>query len=402
MGYYIYDFFSLSLSFLIVYNIMIINSIKVKYNKKITIFLSILLFISVALLVYFINVISIKIFILTFSNIIISLLFKINIKNYYIFIIVFDFINYIYFIIYKTIFFNILYINYHFFLSYFLYNCVINMIIFLIISIYRNIKMNNAYIQSMTYGLLVLIVMSSFFESKNVYSISFSISVFILYFFYFLLLIKNILYKKNIHKIQMEKEYEKKINYLSEIINKQKYTNKELHDIRNELYAIKYDINNSKSLGRINELLEITNESSQVTYVNNITIDSLIHDKRKLMNKYCIKFKCDCYTSNFEFINNNDFCRIIGNLLDNAIEATIKVENKKIILSFRQVNNYLNIIVKNTYDKNNIDYGSTSKPNYYQHGFGIKNVKEIITKYQGKMIIDAKDYFIVSIILLNK
>lgn len=85
-----------------------------------------------------------------------------------------------------------------------------------------------------------------------------------------------------------------------------------------------------------------------------------------------------------------DLCVIIGNLLDNSIEACEKIENKDnrfIMFECQQINNYLSLtIVNSILDTTQLDFDlRTTKKNKKLHGFGIKNVKEIIKKYDGVM-----------------
>ena len=85
--------------------------------------------------------------------------------------------------------------------------------------------------------------------------------------------------------------------------------------------------------------------------------------------------------------NNYEICRILGILLDNAIEAAKDTENKIINVKFVQdtkVDRKL-IIIENSYNNKNIDLdkifekGYTSKEDSSrEHGLGLWNIRNIL------------------------
>ena len=90
-------------------------------------------------------------------------------------------------------------------------------------------------------------------------------------------------------------------------------------------------------------------------------------------------------------IRDADLACLIGNILDNAIEAIEKVEEKRIELLFSKQNNNRIIICKNTVKesvlKNNPSLCST-KNDRDSHGWGHQIVEKIVSDYHGMI-----DYF---------
>lgn len=94
-----------------------------------------------------------------------------------------------------------------------------------------------------------------------------------------------------------------------------------------------------------------------------------------------------------------DLVRIIGVLLDNAIEASQECKTPFINVSIIKMNQDVTFIVKNSYIKQNIDYsklgslGVTSKGE--RRGIGLYNIRSIINEYDN-VIMDTEyteDYF---------
>ena len=103
-------------------------------------------------------------------------------------------------------------------------------------------------------------------------------------------------------------------------------------------------------------------------------------------------------------VNTDDMVVILGNLLDNAIEACERAEFPKYINLFMNYEKGCLILnVRNSFDKViNKEYGEfvTRKKDKSLHGLGLKNVKNTVGKYNG-MIEFASDEkeFSVNIIL---
>ena len=87
-------------------------------------------------------------------------------------------------------------------------------------------------------------------------------------------------------------------------------------------------------------------------------------------------------------VTSNDLCRILVNLLDNAMEATEKTTGDRIVdLNLHIQNEYLYISVNNPIaedtDREAALGLNTSKPDFRNHGYGHRIVKKIVDKYNG-------------------
>lgn len=201
-------------------------------------------------------------------------------------------------------------------------------------------------------------------------------------------------------KLQLESEY------LSDIIKKQMQSSKAMHDLKNQLFAIKELVKrgDTKGLKKIEEICDTVSAIQNIIYTNDTEVDALINSKAHTASIDSISLSCRCYFSGFGKIDKIDLCVLIGNLLDNAIESCKKIETRRYIeMSILQRANMVNIIVVNPYvgEINNKDgVYNTSKRDKYAHGFGLKSVKSIVNKYDGDIkITSEKNLFTVSILL---
>ena len=135
---------------------------------------------------------------------------------------------------------------------------------------------------------------------------------------------------------------------------------------------------------------------------NNSVLDYLINSKLSGLKETQIIISGT--VSNFDDIEDTDLASVIGNILDNAVEAQEKITGtKRIELLFRMKNDNRVIICKNTIEKsvlkNNKELRSTKK-NTDDHGLGHQIVETILKKYDGWVdYFETEDMFGVQIML---
>lgn len=131
-------------------------------------------------------------------------------------------------------------------------------------------------------------------------------------------------------------------------------------------------------------------ESTEVLIdVGNDFINALLNAKLTAAKTMGIEVICGV-VKDISGVKSTDLCNLLGNLLDNALEAVKKCENNNrlIEVNMHKSNNSLIVTVSNTfYDTANalhhIFRGISTKSDSLNHGFGIKSVKRIADKYNG-------------------
>lgn len=107
------------------------------------------------------------------------------------------------------------------------------------------------------------------------------------------------------------------------------------------------------------------------------------------------------------FVSDFDLCTLMGNLLDNAIEAALQVEPPEarfLRVSGGPTANYLLIRVENSCPLRTWTHGvlpATTKGDRTLHGFGLRNVKWTVEQYGGRLTIsgDEPERFLASVLL---
>lgn len=180
------------------------------------------------------------------------------------------------------------------------------------------------------------------------------------------------------------------------------------HDMKNHLQCIS-ELLKKNEVEKTQEYLEDMLENklkSVFYYVNtgNRVIDVIANTKLSLCQNENIKTTVD--VNNFYLnIDDVDICIILGNLFDNAIEASKKLDSEKLItFEISQKKSYVNIIIKNLINNSVLQNNPkliTSKAG--MHGIGLKSVKQVVEKYGGMMeIYEQDDFFIADVWLPSK
>lgn len=143
-------------------------------------------------------------------------------------------------------------------------------------------------------------------------------------------------------------------------------------------------------------------------YTNNSILNALLCGKELQAQKEEIEFHIMIEPElNLEKINNGDLIVMVGNLIDNAIEAAALCKGQKRIdfKFFEADGNFLVLDIENTYGnkikRKGNDYFSTKKDAIY-HGIGIKSVRKAAEKYGGLLFLEQKKDVFISILTLSK
>lgn len=155
------------------------------------------------------------------------------------------------------------------------------------------------------------------------------------------------------------------------------------HDIKNRLNMLCYslDENNIEQARKaIGVLYDNIDASSRIFYCNNLKVNTMLEYKFAGLPDN-INVQCDIDIPDNLDMDMGDLGVIIGNLLDNSINAVKKIDGEAYInVVMKYSAESLFITIKNSYIEDNT---IKSAVYYIDHGRGIKNVKRLVDKYKG-------------------
>lgn len=193
----------------------------------------------------------------------------------------------------------------------------------------------------------------------------------------------------------LNSSYEKQFQVM-QISNRK--TSRMRHDLNNHMTTLNY-LAESKDFAELEKYLQKMNKDTVVAgeYIksNNLAIDSILNHKIAEAEQKGIE--CDFEVSiPVELrIEPTDLTSILGNLLDNAMEAVKELEDgqKKIGGIVRYDRGRLVINIRNPY-KGKLKYEGdrlkTSKKDKDNHGIGLDSVKSAIDRYSGILLLESE------------
>jgi len=215
---------------------------------------------------------------------------------------------------------------------------------------------------------------------------------------------------ENMMLIKQVEDYEKQALLIKDF---QKDLNEQRHDLKNHLTTIKElaELQKTKELSKyiehwFNDLVTI----EPGIHTDNPIVNAMINSKLYMAGLQ----KTDLYV-NVDIpaelnVRRTDLTVILGNLLDNALEACAKVppNDRRIRCDISYHPNALSMTVTNTYNSSELKMQNgklyTTKSDGKRHGIGLNHIRQIVDKYDGIFEYnlseyEAKDIFIAKVML---
>lgn len=179
------------------------------------------------------------------------------------------------------------------------------------------------------------------------------------------------------------------------------------HDFKDSLNVVHTLIAEQKSdsAGKyIEGIIDTLNGTEIFIRTNNDIVNAVVNAKLSAAKSFGIDVIC-LSSANFDGIDDLDLCRLLSNMLENAITACMNSnsDKKQIYLKFSSDNYNYTFNLKNTIDKSVISQNpmlNTTKNNKDEHGYGTKIIKDIAEKYKGRCdFYEESGYFCCNVIL---
>lgn len=178
------------------------------------------------------------------------------------------------------------------------------------------------------------------------------------------------------------------------------------HDLKNHLFLL----SEYEKSGRSGEVLSYIEKMEQFMTVNdeivntgNEQVDIILNYMLKKVKKTGAELDVKVNIPKTEFCSVFDLNVLLTNLLENAIEALENCSKKSFQLIMELDRGILHIRIENSFDGKVKKEGNryiTRKENVYAHGMGLKNVQEVVEKYNGMLeITQEENIFLVNAIL---
>lgn len=298
--------------------------------------------------------------------------------------------------------------------------------ILMIIGIYLfsilGVKKNNEFIPAKYYFVILFIPVGSIYIAVNEFysTIDYHNTILSMITFSILLIFNMIIfeiYSKLAENFMFEKEktvYAQQMDIVSRSTEEQKKIMEnfyeEKHNLINELIALKNSVENSNSINvieNINRIINVCDINEEFCNCGNNVVDALINFKYAVAKEQGINFNLKIFIPEILPINQCDIGIVLGNAIDNAIEAVKKCEltEKVIYISMGIKKEALVLIVKNPYEhcikKDKNGNLLSTKEEVSRHGYGVNSIKRVVDRYNGEVFIDTQNNIFSITVIMN-
>ena len=209
----------------------------------------------------------------------------------------------------------------------------------------------------------------------------------------------------------LAEQLEQQVGYNRSMAQKNQNLASFRHDVKNHILAVR----NLLQAGKYDDaLVYLDNIETPISNANitlktdNYMMDALLSAKISAAKEKGISVDSRLKVKPHLSVSDFNWCVLLGNALDNAIEACMKVEppaNRKMSVIISCHGDMLNITVSNTcaaVPEINEQTGlyKTTKETKTGHGMGLSNIKKIVEEYNGSLETEIKDGVFTLFILL--
>lgn len=169
------------------------------------------------------------------------------------------------------------------------------------------------------------------------------------------------------------------------------------HDLKNILLYLEQSSDQEAVRAHIRQILNEVQPYEQMTATGNETVDILLGEKLARCQQAQIACTITVDGKLLDFIQPIDLCVIVGNAMDNAIEACMALpdpETRSLSVRCQKRGGFVVLNFRNACVQRTLPEGTlprTTKPDAENHGFGLASIRSAAEKYGGQMSLRAED-----------
>lgn len=238
---------------------------------------------------------------------------------------------------------------------------------------------------------IVLLSMSHYYTNLEVRNLSLSLSIAVLPFVFItslVLLFAIVILSDHEALEQSNRMSNMRRVYYDGLQREQRQVHTLRHDLRNHLTVVMGLLEQQESSKAIEYLQQLSNSSalrSNRYICENEAANVVLNAKLADMEQAGLDCDCSVSLPKTISISDVDLCALLGNALDNAMEAALKTNDHRIILRCRAEKGMFMLRVENAMPNDVPPDLSTTKPDKNLHGFGIAGMREIAHRYSGTL-----------------
>ncbi len=183
--------------------------------------------------------------------------------------------------------------------------------------------------------------------------------------------------------------------------------NRKYHDLKHQILYLKSGITEEQRLSMLNEMEAEVSVYESLSRTGHPMVDTILTEKGLRCREQGITFKAIADGNAMAFLSPAEICSLLGNALDNAIEAAEQLEDPKlrvIRLNIEKKKRFLLFSVENRFAQGPVyadpageqsDGGEssglpvTTKADRGEHGFGLRSIESIAHAHDGSLQVST-------------
>lgn len=183
--------------------------------------------------------------------------------------------------------------------------------------------------------------------------------------------------------------------------------NRKYHDLKHYIHAIRAETNSATRAGYMDQLEDsIRGYETSALDTGSPVLDTLLTAKSQQADRMQISLAAVADGTAIGFVDAMDLVTLVGNALDNAIEATSSLDDpaqRLVRIAIYRQDGFAMIKVENIF-RGTLQLVNglpqTTKASSLHHGYGLKNMRETAELYGGSLTAHAEDdWFVVRVLL---
>lgn len=207
---------------------------------------------------------------------------------------------------------------------------------------------------------------------------------------------------EKLHAITLMQYNSYKVNESSIALINQKY-----HDLKHQIHWLRSNTRSEDKLKALDKLEAEVRVYEAHMDTGNKVLDAILTAAMQTAQEKQVTMHCLVDGIAMEFMPAMDLCSLIGNAVDNAIEAAARMpnpEDRRVDISLDRYLGFARINIRNPYPgKLNLENGIpvTTKNDDRYHGFGVRSIRSIVQKYDGSLSVRSENNMYELKILFN-
>lgn len=204
----------------------------------------------------------------------------------------------------------------------------------------------------------------------------------------YMMTMRNLQISQNMNEEQLQQIY----RYYKKRREHEEEIKKIYHDLSSHLTVIERYENEEERKKYVERLKKELKKASSVACSGSDILDIVLSDKREKYEDIQFLLLVQGDVELLKKVDEFDLVTILGNALENAAEAVRKLEPEMRLVNIhiKMVHQFILLKIENEYKGEAPDTDVTAKDHASLHGYGMRNIREAVKKYDGHMEINTE------------